>query len=62
MRDQEFELQYEAQSITQFPDMGIGNTGTGNENNIKFTMDCHIDFLMAPKFMKDFTPKDTLYI
>ena len=42
--------------------MGIGNTGTGNENNIKFTMDCHIDFLMAPKFMKDFTPKDTLYI
>ena len=38
MYDHKYELEYENESVTRFLGLDITNTGSGNDNTIKFTM------------------------
>ena len=57
-----FELKDEYHSITGFLGLYIANNGTGNDKNINFIMENHIDNILALTRIHDGTPKDNLSI
>ena len=62
IRDQNFELKYEDQSITGFLGMYVSKTGTVNDNTINFTTPHHIYCILDITGMNDYNHKYTLDI